>query len=156
MLVGAFFVFGIACAVAWWFVTREAARLSVEPPPPVFDEDEAFDWVVEHLPDLVAATLTPDDVRRILDFQIEFLARRGVTGNGSSLHTPGDVVVGGTEIVEYIVERAGTTGEEYLPEQVHAVVDTQFAYLRAIGAVGPQVADPTEGRLGEAPPDDAR
>ena len=28
------------------------------------------------------------------------------------------------------------SGEEYLPEQVHAVVQTQLAYLREIGAIG--------------------
>jgi len=33
-------------------------------------------------------------------------------------------------------QRSAATGEEYLPEQVHAVVETQLAYLRAIGAVG--------------------
>ena len=30
----------------------------------------------------------------------------------------------------------GETGEEYLPEQIYAVVETQLAYLREIGAVG--------------------
>ena len=38
------------------------------------------------------------------------------------------------------------TGEAYIPEQVHAVVETQLAYLRAIGAVGdaarPRPEDP--------------
>jgi hypothetical protein len=129
-------VFGIACGIGAWFVIREAGRLAAEPPPPVFDMDEAFEWVVQHLPDLVAATLTPDDVRRILDFQLEFFQRQGVTGNGSSARPPGDVVVGGAETVDYIVNRAAATGEAYLPEQVHAVVETQLAYLRAIGAVG--------------------
>jgi len=129
-------VVGVACAIAAWFVIREAGRLAAEPPPPVFDMDEAYEWVVEHLPDLVAATLTPGDVRRILDFQLEFFQRQGVTGNGSSAHPPGDVVVGGAETVDYIVSRAAATGEEYLPEQVHAVVETQLQYLRAIVAVG--------------------
>ena len=45
--------------------------------------------------------------------------------------------MGGVETVEYILERARNTGEAYLPEQVHAVIETQLAYLRAIGAVGP-------------------
>ena len=62
---------------AAWFVIREAGRLAAEPPPPVFDMEEAFDWVVAHLPDLVAATLTTEDVRRILDFQLEFFQRKG-------------------------------------------------------------------------------
>jgi hypothetical protein len=136
VLVTALLVIGLACAVAAWFVAREAGRLSAEPPPPVFDMDEAYDWVVEHLPDVVAATLTPDDVRRILDFQLEFFQRKGVTGNGSSLDTKGDVVVGGAETVDFIVERSRATGEEYLPEQVYGVIDTQLAYLREIGAVG--------------------
>ena len=82
------------------------------------------------------ATLTPGDVRRILDFQLEFFQRKGVAGNGSSAHPPGDVIVGGAETVDYVVSRSAATGEEYLPEQVHAVIETQLAYLRAIGAVG--------------------
>ena len=135
-LVTGLLVFGIACAIAAWFVIREAGRLAAEPPPPVFDMDEAFEWVVAHVPDAVAATLTPGDVRRILDFQLEFFQRKGVAGNGSSAHPPGDVIVGGAETVDYIVTRSAATGEEYLPEQVHAVIETQLAYLRAIGAVG--------------------
>ncbi len=87
-LVTGLLVIGIACAIGAWFVIREAGRLAAEPPPPVFDMDEAFEWVVAHVPDVVAATLTPDDVRRILDFQLEFFQRKGVAGNGSSAHPP--------------------------------------------------------------------
>jgi hypothetical protein len=140
----ALLVIGVACGIAAWFVIREAGRMAAEPAPPVFDTEEAYEWVVEHLPDIVAATLTPDDVRRILDFQLEYFTRRGVSGNGSSAHPPGDVVVGGAETVDYIIARCAETGESYLPEQVHAVIATQLAYLRAIGAVGPaadQVSD---------------
>lgn len=148
-LVTGLLVFGIACAIAAWFVIREAGRLAAEPPPPVFDMDEAFEWVVAHVPDVVAATLTPGDVRRILDFQLEFFQRKGVAGNGSSAHPPGDVIVGGAETVDYIVSRSAATGEEYLPEQVHAVIETQLAYLRAIGAVGdaarPDAGDEMQG-----------
>jgi hypothetical protein len=142
-LVAALLVFGLVCAVAAWFVTREAARLSVEPPPPVFDPEEAYDWVVARLPDDVAATLTPSDVRRILDLQLEFFRRVGVTGNGSTSHPPTEVVVGATETVEFILDRARAAGEDYLPEQVFAVVETQLAYLREIGAIG-GVARPDE------------
>ena len=138
-LIGGLIAFGLVLAIAAFVVTREAGRLAKEPPPPVFRMDEALDWIVAKLPDIVAATLTEDDVRRILAFQIEFFQRKGVAANGSSSKpSGGDVVVGGTETVEYILERARATGEEYLPEQVYAVVETQFAYLRAIGAVGPK------------------
>ena len=144
VLVTAFLVIGIACAIAAFFVAREASRMAAEPPPPVFDPEEAYEWVVEHLPDIVAATLTPADVRRILDFQLEYFRRQGVTGNGHSSGTKGAVVVGGPETVDYILDRARTTGEEYLPEQVYAVIDTQLAYLREIGAVGPPADAPPE------------
>ena len=140
-LVTALLVVGVACAIAAWFVIREAGRMAAEPPPPVFDMDEAYDWFVEHLPDVVAATLTPDDVRRILDLQLEYFSRTGVTGNGSSSHPRGDVVIGGAETVDYILGRAAEAGESYLPEQVHAVIETQLAYLREIGAVGPEAGE---------------
>ena len=145
VLLTAFLVLGIACAIAAFFVAREATRMASEPPPPVFDPDEAYDWVVEHLPDVVAATLTPEDVRRILDFQLEYFGRQGVTGNGSSGGSRGDVIVGGPETVDYILDRARATGEQYLPEQVYAVMDTQLAYLREIGAVGPPAEQPPGG-----------
>ena len=144
-------MFGIVLAIAAALVVREASRMSADPPSAVFDPDEAYDWVVQHVPDVVAATLTPDDVRRILDFQLEYFQRKGVAGNGSSSRPPGPVVVGGSETVDYILERSAATGEEYLPEQVHAVIETQLTYLRAIGAVGPPA--PPEGAPPEAPPD---
>src|SRR3954471_21497759 len=96
--VAALLVVGVTCAIGAVVVVREAGRLASEPPPPVFDMEEAYDWVVEHLPDDVAATLTPADVRRILDFQLEFLAHKGVTGNGSAPKPRSDVIVGGAEI----------------------------------------------------------
>ena len=53
-LVTALLVIGIACGIAAWFVVREAGRLASEPPPPVFDPEEAYEWVVEHVPDASA------------------------------------------------------------------------------------------------------
>jgi hypothetical protein len=58
---------------------------------------------------------------------------------------PGPIVIGGAEVVAYIVERAASTGEAYLPEQVHGVLETQIAYLRSIGAVGPAASDERDG-----------
>lgn len=144
MIVAGFLVFGLVVAVAAVLVVREAGRIGEAPPAAIFDPDDAYEWVVEHLPDDVAATLTSADVRRILDFQLEFFQRKGVSQNGSSAKPNGPVIVGGAEQVGYILERCESTGEAYLPEQVHGVVDTQLSYLRAIGAIGP---------VAESPPD---
>ena len=138
-LAGGLLAFGIVVAIAAFLVVREAGRLAKDPPPTLFDLDDAYEWVVDNLPDIVAATLTPDDVRRILAFQVEYFKRKGVSANGSGAHPAGPVVVGGSETVDYILRRAAETGEPYLPEQVDAVMETQLDYLRAIGAVGPEV-----------------
>ncbi len=145
-------VVGIVVAIAAALVIREAGRIARRPPPALFDPDDAYEWVVEHIPDDAAATLTPDDVRRILDFQLEFFERKGVSGTNGSSGTPlGPVVVGGAETVAYILERAEQTGEAYLPEQVLAVIETQLGYLRAIGALGPPAGSEPPGD-GKAPP----
>jgi hypothetical protein len=136
-VVVAFLVLGMVIAIAAFFVTREAKRIANEPPPALYHLDDAEAWVVDHLPDDVAATLTVADVRRILEFQVEFFKRKGVSSNGSTAYPAGPVVIGGSETVDYIVERCAATGEAYLPEQVYGVIDTQLSYLRAIGAVGP-------------------
>jgi hypothetical protein len=140
-LVAGMLVFGLVVAIAALIVVREAGRIAREPPPALFDPDDAYDYVVEHVPDDVAATLTAADVRRILDFQLEFFKQQGVAGNGAGTKIAGPAIVGGAETTAYIVRRSAETGEEYLPEQIHGVIETQLRYLRAIGAVGP-AADP--------------
>jgi hypothetical protein len=135
-------VIGVVVAIAAALVIREAGRVAREPPPALFDVDEAHEWVVAHVPDVVAATLTSDDVRRILEFQLEYFEKKGVSGNGSGSHAPGPVVVGGAEAVAYIVDRAASTGEAYLPEQVYGVLETHLSYLRSVGAIGPPADEP--------------
>jgi hypothetical protein len=132
-------VFMVAAAV----VGREARRLDAVPPRPTFDLDEAVTWVADHLPFEVSAELSHDDVRRIIDWNLEFFRMKGVSGNGHTVPSDGPVVVGGAETVDYVLARARAAGAGYTPPQVHAVLDAQMSYLEAIGAVGP-----------EAPPDD--
>ncbi len=144
LVVAGFLAVGIVIGIAAAFVTREAKRMAEKPPPALFQFEDAVAWVVDHVPDDVAATLTAADVRRILEFQVEFFKRKGVSSNGSTAYPPGPVVIGGSETVDYILERAEATGEPYLPEQVYGVIETQLTYLRAIGAVGPAVEDDAE------------
>ena len=127
-------VFGIAAVV----IGREARRLDAVPPNPVFDLNEAVTWVAEHLPFEVSAVLSHDDVRQIIDWNLEYFRTKGVSGNGHSAHTEGPVVVGGAETVDYVLHRAEATGSPYTAAQVHAVLDAQMTYLEAIGAIGPE------------------
>ncbi len=130
-------VVGLVLAIAAALVVREAGRIAREPPPALFDPDDAFEYVVAHVPDDVAATLTVDDVRRILDFQLEYWKQRGVVSNGFTGEPDAPVVFGDAETLDYILQRATETGDPYIAEQVHGVIETQIGYLRSIGAVGP-------------------
>ena len=137
LLVALAIVFAVAAVV----VGREARRLDAEPPRPVFDPDEAVEWVANHLPFEVSAVLSHDDVRQILDWNLQYFRSKGVSGNGSTPHLDAPIVVGGAETVAYVLDRASQTGSDYTPEQVHAVLDAQMSYLEAIGAVGPEAGD---------------
>ena len=137
IVVAAFLAFGIVCAIAAWFVMHEASKQTMAPRPPVYSMDEAYEWVRRHLDELTASTLTPNEVRTILQYQIDYFTKQGVTQNGEAPNLATDVVIGMSETVAYIVARTKSDGDELLAEQVYPVVETQLAYLRAIGAVGP-------------------
>lgn len=135
-LVVGMLILGVICAIAAALVFREALRMQERAPLAVFDPDDAYEFVVAHLDDLVASTLTPEDVRRILGFQIEFLQRAGVAKNGSTATPPGEVIIGESEMVDHVLARCAATGEAYIPEQVWPVIECQLTYLRSIGSVG--------------------
>lgn len=137
------FILGVVFAIAAVLIGREARRLDAVPPRPVFDIGEAVEYVAENLPYEVSAVLSHEDVRRIIDWNLEFFRTKGVSGNGSSAITEGPVVVGGAETVDYVLDKAFSIGADYTAPQVHAVLEAQMAYLEAIGAIGP-----------EAPPDE--
>ena len=140
LVLGVALVFAIAAVV----VGREARRLASQPVQRTFNFEDAVTWVCDHVSEEVAAVLTPDDVRKILDWHLEYFRLKGVSGNGSGPHVEGPVVVTGAETVGFVLQRAEQAGTRFTPEQVHAVLDAQMGYLTEIGAVGP-VADPEEG-----------
>ena len=137
MLVSAVLAAALVFAIAAVVVGREARRLAAQPRRPVFDFEDAVAWVCRHVGDEVAAELTPDDVRRILHWHLEYFRLKGVSSNGSRAGGDRAVVVGGAETVEFVMSKAEAVGSPYTPAQVHAVLDAQMAYLETIGAIGP-------------------
>jgi len=147
VLVSAVLAAALVFAIAAVVVGREARRLAAQPRRPVFDFEDAVAWVCRHVGDEVAAELTPDDVRRILHWHLEYFRLKGVSSNGSRPGGDQPVVVGGAETVEFVMSKAEAVGSPYTPAQVHAVLDAQMAYLETIGAIGPAT-----GPGGEGPP----
>jgi len=136
-LILGFIAVGLVFAIAAVVVGREARRLATKPPGRVFEFEDAVNWVCDHVGDEVAAVLSPDDVRRILNWHLEYFRIKGVSSNGASPKVDGPVVVSGAETVDFVLKRAEADGMEYTPAQVHAVLDAQMTYLESIGAVGP-------------------
>ncbi|MGI8793222.1 MAG: hypothetical protein ACR2H3_08600 [Acidimicrobiales bacterium] len=127
-------------AIAAIAVGREARRLDAVPPAPVFDPDEAVEYVASHVPFEVSAQLSFDDVRRLLDWHLDYIRGKGLSANGSTPVIGTPVVIGGAEAVQYVLDQAAAAGTEISAANVHAVLEAQMAYLEAIGAVGPEAA----------------
>ena len=130
-------VIALVMAVAAGAIGREARRLDALPPRAVFDLEEAVLWVAEHLPDEVTASLSYDDVRRLLDLSLDHLRSFGLAGRTTGEPVEGEVVVDEADAVAAVLERATEQGMEVTPAEVQAVVAAQLAYLEAISAVGP-------------------
>jgi len=120
-------------------IGREAGRLDAQPPRPVFDMDEAVEWVGDRLSFDVGAELSHDDVREILQWSLEHFRASTISTNGHGPAAPedGEVVVGEAETLAYVLDRARAAGRGWAPGHVRAVLDAQLAYLEAIGALGP-------------------
>ena len=134
-------VIALVMAVAAGAIGREARRLDALPPRAVFDLEEAVQWVAGHLPDEVTASLSYDDVRRILDFSLDHLRGLGLAGRTTGERVDGEVVIDEAEAVSAVLERTTGAGLEVSPHEVQSVVAAQLAYLQAISAVGPPADD---------------
>src|SRR2546430_17732053 len=103
---------GLVLLIAAVAILRESHRLAALPPRPTFDPDAALEWVVQHIADDAAATLTVDDVRVILELQLQYFKAKGVSQNGSSAHPVGPVVIGGARNRRHSAEEDAAQGTE--------------------------------------------
>lgn len=137
-VLAAVLVFAIAAAT----VGREAFRLGHQPPPTIFDLDEAVARVAEDLPFEVQARLSYDEVRELILAELDHLEGRGVlAGPGAEVALPDgdtpDVVVADDDAVAVVLGRAGELDMDVTDEDVYQVITALLGYLAEIGAVGP-------------------
>jgi hypothetical protein len=118
-------------------IGRETSRLDTQPPRPVFDMDEAVEWIGDRLPFEVGAELSHDDVRQILRWSLEHYRASTLSSNGHGTEHDTPVVVGEAETLGYVLDRAREAGTTWTTTQIQAVLSAQLAYLEAIGAMGP-------------------
>ena len=132
-------------------IGREAFTLGHQAQQAHFDLDEAVDFVAERLPDDVTARLSYEDVRSILRWHIEYLRDRGVP-HRRDLTKGGPVVVEDDEGIAFVLMRADAAGLDTTDRDVAVVLAAGLAYFDAIGAIGPEVADPLALDPGDDPP----
>ena len=125
-------------------IGREAHRLDAMSPRVVFDLDEAVLSVSERLPAEVTSELSYADVRDLLRWHMADLRAQGLKPP-AALEEPQDpaklIVVDEDASVVSLAARVASEGRTYSREDVSAVVEAHFEYLREIGAVGPPAGD---------------
>lgn len=130
-----------ALVVALVVIGREADTHEVRQMAVGFDIDDAVAWIGDQLPEEQQGQLSYEDVRRIVEWNIEYMKARGVIANGHTPTVTGPVVIGGAETAAFVLRRADEAGMELTPEQVHLVLEAQVAYLQHVGAVGDPADD---------------
>ena len=141
VLLAAVLVFVIAAVT----VGREAFRLGHQPPPTIFDLDEAVTTVAEALPFESQARLSYDEVRLLIVAALDHLESNGVLARpGRDVELPGgdtpDVVVADDDAVAKVLGRAEEDGLDVTDDDVYQVIVGLHGYLAEIGAVGPPAA----------------
>jgi hypothetical protein len=129
----------VAAAFAW----QERARLPERSV--VYGTDDAVAYVTARLTPSTAERLGERDVRRILEWQLEYLQRQMRRGEGA-------IVVAGLDAARHAQERLHEQGHVYDGHLIVEVMELQADYLVAIGAVA---APATAADVAEVFPDDA-
>lgn len=129
----------IVVVIALVALGRETARLSGEARPAVFDVAQAVDFIADRLPVDAQARLSHDDVRWILLADADLLeeATRPLDDDEEEV----DEVVDEDHALARLLALADASGRDLLDEDLLAVLDVRLAYLEAIGAIGPRVAE---------------
>lgn len=128
----------VAAAFAW----QEQARLPERSV--IYGTDDAVAYVTARLAPEMAGRLTERDVRRILEWQLEYLQRQMQRGDGA-------VVVAGLDAARHAQERLHEQGHSYDGDLIVEVMELQAEYLVAIGAVA---APATAEDIAEVFPDE--
>jgi hypothetical protein len=133
-------------AIAVGTVGREARRLDAIAPRSVYVLEEAVEFVADSLPELSQTQLTHDEVRGLLLAHMRWLHAKGLQPDGVTDRpqdlTDEPVVIEDTTAVGYLLGVADRAELEVDDVDVAHVVDGHLAYFAAIGAIGPEAADP--------------
>lgn len=98
----------------------------------VVDVHEAIEFCAEALPDEVTATLSYDELRRVLRLHLEWIqAYHWAPETGPS----GPIVFEQFDALDYVMERVQVTDIEISRDHAAAVIQAHSDYLQVMGAI---------------------
>ena len=142
----------VVVVVAQLAVGSAVGKTTSMPDQIVIDAHEAIEFCAEALPGEVTATMTYDELRRLLRLHLEWVQFYHWAPEGDGA---GPVLFEELDAVDYLVERADVIGLEVSREHLVEVVKAHSAYLQVMGAI--HLEDPVvaESDLADLPMLDA-
>ena len=130
----------IVVGVALVAVGRVSGQLDSSVKQAIYDRAEAVDYVAELLPDDVTAQLSYDELAQLLQYHLDYLAAQGVAhAQGDEPLDPGPALASEDDALAYVIGRAADAGLVADDVWIAQVIAGNERYLRAIGAIGPEV-----------------
>jgi len=121
-------------------VGRLAGQMAMQPKTSIYDRAEALEFVADRLPDDITAQLTFEDLERLLQWHLDYLADRGVArAQGANDLVNGPLVAAEDDALAYVIGKASNASMAVEDVWVVSVIEGNEAYLEAIGAIGSEL-----------------
>lgn len=109
----------------------------------VYDLVEATQFVADRLPDEITARLSYEEVGATLEAHCDYLTARGLASGRAADHIGEDLMlISEDDSTAWVIGSLEAAGHEIADDDVVAILETEADYYRAIGMLGPEVADP--------------
>ena len=103
----------------------------VPEPVAIYGVEDSIEWVIEGLSEESRTGLRRSDVRRMLEYAIQYLQTPSARSDPDA-----PPVVASVECAQYVQDRSLAGGHSYDGPVILEVLDLQAEYLAAIGAIG--------------------
>lgn len=129
----------LVVAAAFIFVGHAVGSTEAMPDQVVIDGHEAIEFCAQALPDTITASLSYDDLRRLLRLHLEWI--QAYHWAPASADAP-PIIFEQFDPLAYVMERCEVVGLDVDPEEAAAVIQAHSDYLQVIGAL--HIDDPVE------------
>lgn len=138
----------LVIAIALIFVGDAVGKTSAMPDQIVLDAHEAINFCAEALPSDVTATMTFDELRRLIRLHLEWIQAYHWSPEGGD---EGPIVFEEFDALDYVIERMAAIRLDVPRAHVAQVIDVHSSYLQVMGAIHLEDPVQVEADLAELP-----